>query len=50
LMVGFARENLSSISAISRCRLGKGLAEFFRFLTRIHNGIIGARWQRAGLR
>ena len=24
LMVGFASENLSSISAISRCRLGKG--------------------------
>ena len=40
-MVGFARENLSSISAISRCRLGKGLAEFSRLVTGIHNRIIG---------
>jgi hypothetical protein len=40
-MVGFARENLSSISAISRCRLGKGLAELPRFVTRFTTGSSG---------
>jgi hypothetical protein len=32
---------LSSISAISRCRLGKGLAEFSRLVTRFITGSSG---------